>query len=224
MRKQKKTSVIGWLFHRFLVIVGAASLTLAFFLILPVMQTISKPPTDQMSYTTVTTLEPPPPVETEEEEPPEEPEPEEKPELDEQPAQDLSLEQLDMALNAGMGGGGFGGTLAVDLSKAVGSGKGSQDVFQMSELDQKPRILYQPGPMLSPKVRQRLRRTSGKVYIIFMVDERGRVVNPIVQHSTDPLFEQPALAALKQWKFEPGKRNGEPVRFRMRVPIVFPKL
>jgi len=44
-----------------------------------------------------------------------------------------------------------------------------------------------------------------------------------VQNSTDPIFEGPALAAIKQWKFEPGKRKGEPVRFRMRVPITFPK-
>jgi protein TonB len=44
-----------------------------------------------------------------------------------------------------------------------------------------------------------------------------------VQQSTDPVFERPALAAVKQWRFEPGKRNGKPVRFRMRVPITFPK-
>ena len=35
--------------------------------------------------------------------------------------------------------------------------------------------------------------------------------------------ERPALAAVKKWKFEPGKKGGEPVRFRMRVPITFPK-
>jgi protein TonB len=49
------------------------------------------------------------------------------------------------------------------------------------------------------------------------------VENPLVQSSSNPAFEAPALAAVKQWKFEPGKRNGEPVRFRMRVPITFPK-
>jgi protein TonB len=44
-----------------------------------------------------------------------------------------------------------------------------------------------------------------------------------VQSSSDPVFEAPSLAAVKQWKFEPGKRNGKPVRFRMRVPITFPE-
>ena len=45
----------------------------------------------------------------------------------------------------------------------------------------------------------------------------------MVQKSSDPVFETPALAAVKQWKFEPGKRNGQAVRFRMRVPINFPE-
>jgi protein TonB len=61
------------------------------------------------------------------------------------------------------------------------------------------------------------------VYIVFIVDQRGRVENPMVQSSTDSSFDAPALAAVRQWRFEPGKRNGEPVRFRMRVPITFPK-
>jgi protein TonB len=31
------------------------------------------------------------------------------------------------------------------------------------------------------------------------------------------------MKAVKQWKFEPGKRKGQAVRFRMRVPITFPE-
>jgi protein TonB len=90
----------------------------------------------------------------------------------------------------------------------------------MSDLDQKPRVIYQPSPQTNAAL-QKL--TPGTVTIVFVVDQRGRVENPIVQSSTNPAFETPALAAVKQWKFEPGKRNGEPVRFRMRVPITFPK-
>ena len=58
---------------------------------------------------------------------------------------------------------------------------------------------------------------------VFIVDERGRVVEPRVRNSTDPIFEKSALTAVKRWRFEPGKRNGKPVRFRMLVPITFPK-
>jgi protein TonB len=93
-------------------------------------------------------------------------------------------------------------------------------VFSMADLDQKPRVIYQPGPTMDAKIRK---KAPGTVYILFVVDQSGRVANPVVQKATDPAFEKPALAAVKQWKFEPGKRNGKAVRFRMRVPITFPK-
>ena len=92
-------------------------------------------------------------------------------------------------------------------------------LFSLADLDQKPRVIYQPSPTLSAKVRK---KAPGTVYVIFVVDQRGRVVNPSVQKSSDPIFERPALAAVKKWRFEPGKRKGEAVRFRMRVPITFP--
>jgi len=90
----------------------------------------------------------------------------------------------------------------------------------MADLDQKPRIIYQPGPVIDKKLRAKV---PGTVYILFIVNQQGRVDQPKVQNSSDPIFEKAALAAVKQWKFEPGKRKGEPVRFRMRVPITFPK-
>ena len=34
-------------------------------------------------------------------------------------------------------------------------------------------------------------------------------------------LERPAIEAVRQWKFEPGTRNGEKVAFKMRVPITF---
>ena len=49
----------------------------------------------------------------------------------------------------------------------------------------------------------------------------GRVANPVAQAATHPAFEQPALQAVRRWRFEPGKRNGQPVSFKMRVPITF---
>ena len=42
-----------------------------------------------------------------------------------------------------------------------------------------------------------------------------------MQKSSHPAFEQPALQAVRRWRFEPGKRGGKPVSFKMRVPITF---
>ena len=55
------------------------------------------------------------------------------------------------------------------------------------------------------------------------LDERGRVVSPKIQSSTDSVFDRPTLDAIKKWKFEPGKRGGKSVRSRMRIPITYPK-
>jgi len=217
-------SVLGEVFHRIFVLVGALGLTLAFFLVLPLMQTLTKPSDTDLIVQNIDTAqldEPPPPPEEEQEE--EEPEPEEAPpELtDEAPPLDLS--QLEVALNPGFGEGMADGDFAINLSSAANSGGQSQDVdalFSIADLDQKPRAVYQPGPQITKEMRA---KAPGTVHIIFIVDQRGRVENPIVQNSTDPVFDRAALNAIKQWKFEPGKRSGEPVKFRMRVPITFPK-
>jgi protein TonB len=165
---------------------------------------------------------PPPPVEEEKEEEKPEEEPPPPPKLAEE-TPPLDLSQLELALNPGTGGGA-GGDFEVRLPVGGASGQGEggdvDQLFSMSDLDQKPRVIYQPSPQTNAAL-QKL--TPGTVTIVFVVDQRGRVENPIVQSSTNPAFETPALAAVKQWKFEPGKRNGEPVRFRMRVPITFPK-
>jgi protein TonB len=212
--------------HRLWVILGAAGLTLAFFIVLPLMQTISRPPTDDLLLQSVDVADVPPPPPPPEEERKEESEPEEKPpELVEAPPP-LDLSQLELALNPILGDGLLGsGDFAVKLSTAVanssGQGGGDADaVFSIADLDQTPRPIYQASPTLTSETR---RKAPGKVNVIFIVDEGGRVVDPRVRSSTDAVFEQPALNAVKRWKFEAGKRAGKPVRFRMLAPITFPK-
>lgn len=184
------------------------------------MQTLTKPPTPDMVVQAVDTakLEAP--------DPPPEPEPEEEPEQEEEPPQltedtpPLDLSQLELALNPGVGGGWLAGDFTVNLHTVVSESKDVESLFSIADLDQKPRVIYQPSPLSSNEVRS---KAPGTVYIVFVVDAQGRVENPKVQKSTDPIFENPALNAVQQWKFEPGKHNGQPVRFRMRVPITFPK-
>jgi protein TonB len=204
--------------HSFWTIFGAVLLTLALFMVLPLMQTISKPASSDLAVHAVDTAKLPPPPPPPPEEEPEEEEPEAPPELEEE-APPLDLSQLELALNPGFGGGLLEGDFAIKLNTA-GAGESVNAIFSMSDLDQEPRVIYQPGPILNKKLR---RRAPGTVYVIFVVNERGRVENPIVQKSTDPIFNKAAVTAVRQWRFEPGKRNGQAVRFRLRVPITFPK-
>ena len=84
----------------------------------------------------------------------------------------------------------------------------------------KPRAIFKPLPTPNAKTRK---KAPGTVVIVFTVNERGRVENPVVLETDDPVFDRPALTAVKQWRFEPGKSDGKAVSFRMKVPITFPK-
>jgi protein TonB len=199
-------------------------MTAAFFLVLPLIEAIAQqaPPDTTVRGLDIANLPPPPPPPPEEEKKEEEEKPEEKPPELVENHQPLDLSQLEMALNPSVGDGWVSADFAVrvDVVAAGASDDGMDGLFSLADLDQKPRVAYQPSPVIDAQVRK---KSPGAVHILFIVDQRGRVENPIVQDSTDPIFEKPALNAVKQWKFEPGKRKGQPVRFRMRVPITFPK-
>ena len=221
-------AIFRWIAVNASAIVGGFAITLGLFLILPVLEAISAPAEADLLVrdADVAALPPPPPPpppeEKEEEKAEDEPPP--PPKLAEE-TPPLDLSQLELALNVGMGGGGVAGDFAVKLpvdakTAAEGGAGGDEALFSLSDLDQKPRVIFQPSPNIAPKLRK---KTPATVYVIFSVDPRGRVENPLVQSSSNPEFDSAALAAVKQWKFEPGKRGGQAVRFRMRVPITFPK-
>jgi len=205
-------------FGRALVVAaGALLLALCCFLVLPVLQAISAGSKLDLTLVPVDTAELPPPPATEDEPEKEEQKEEKPPELDEE-APPLDLAQLEMALNAGMGDGGIGGDFVVKIQGLGGAGGGIDSLFSLSDLDQKPRAVHQPQPVLSALLRKKM---PAKVIVLFIVDQNGRVENPIVQTSSDPAFDAAVLSAIKQWKFEPGKRDGQPVRSRMRQPFQF---
>lgn len=199
------------------VAIGASSLALACFLVLPLLQAISNKPRLDLTLVPIQTAELPPPPAVEEEPEEEEPKEEEPPQLDEQ-APPLDLAQLEMALSAGMGDGALGGDFVVQIQGLGGGGDGIDSLFSLNDLDQKPRAVHQPQPVLTAALRKKM---PAKVTVLFVVDQNGRVENPIVQSSSDPAFEAVVLAAIKQWKFEPGKRDGQAVRSRMRQPFQF---
>jgi len=207
--------------HHLAVALGAIGLTLLLFLVLPLMQAIHPPPATDLLVRSADTasLEPPPPLEEPE---PEEEEPEEEPppQMDAE-AQPLDLSQLELAVGGATDGSGWGAAeFAVKLDTALPGGDAAQELFSLADLDQKPRVLHQPGPMLDAEARK---AGGGTVYVLFVVDPDGRVESPIVHKQLHPALDRAALAAVKQWKFEPGRRNGQSVRFRMRVPITFPE-
>ncbi len=62
---------------------------------------------------------------------------------------------------------------------------------------------------------------EGRVFVQFVIDEKGNVTNPIVLKGIGGGCDEAALDAVKKAKFTPGKQRGRPVRVQYSIPIVF---
>lgn len=105
------------------------------------------------------------------------------------------------------------------LPEGSESGIGVREVLPGSLLDNPPRARLQGAPFYPAEGRRE--GLSGEVLVEFVVDEEGRVAGTKAVNASHRMFEEPALRAVAKWRFEPGRRNGRIVRFRMLVPVVF---
>ena len=63
---------------------------------------------------------------------------------------------------------------------------------------------------------------TGSVYVEFTIDTDGSVIDAKVVNSVDPFLDAEALRAVKNSpKWTPGKKNGNPVKVTLTIPIVF---
>lgn len=63
---------------------------------------------------------------------------------------------------------------------------------------------------------------SGKVYVNFVVNKNGEVVDAKVVRGVDASLDQEALRVVRSSpKWEPGKQRGKPVKVQFTFPIVF---
>ncbi len=62
---------------------------------------------------------------------------------------------------------------------------------------------------------------GGSVTVEFDVNTEGRVVRAEAVSFTHREFVEPAVRAVRRWRFEPGRRNNRVVPFRLVVPIEF---
>ncbi len=116
-----------------------------------------------------------------------------------------------------------------DASKASFSAYGDQMAtplltFREAEIDAPLRIVDQSPPSYPPELKAA--RLEGHATIDFILDGEGRVRVPAIAEATRPEFGVAALAALRQWRFSPGRRTGlivqvvatRTVTFRLAAP------
>jgi periplasmic protein TonB len=135
-----------------------------------------------------------------------------------------SLSAIEAALSGQGGGGDFSSAVSLASGGRIG-GKGKagaldqglEDAFDITQIDQRARVISQPAPRYPAEMRSK--RLEGVVTVIFVVDPSGRVVSSRVEKSSHVAFEKPALDAVRQWKFEPALKGGERVSDKVRITI-----
>jgi periplasmic protein TonB len=198
------------------VVVGLA-VSILIFLAIPLTQIFndySKSPEEILG---IDLAPPPPPPPLEDPPPPPEPEPEKTPPEIERPPPSISLEELEIALEPGT-------SVAMQSDFALPSltvnsdELGGLDIFDINDLDKKPRSIKQIAPMYPMDATRR--GLSGYAQALFVIDQRGNVISVKITSASDPIFEKPTIDAIRQWKFTPGEKGGKPVvtRAETRIP------
>ncbi|HOK41300.1 MAG TPA: energy transducer TonB [bacterium] len=93
-------------------------------------------------------------------------------------------------------------------------------IFNESELENKPQIIYKIEPTY-PIVAKKL-GIEGYVVLQFIVNENGNVENIIIlENSPSDIFNENTIIAVKQWKFIPGSFNNQKVKTNCQIKINF---
>ncbi len=194
-----------------------ALITAFIFLTLPLTQIISNIGNNEKDdNSSRVKVQPPPPL------PPEPPEKEEEEQQEDdiemkKEEQQLTLEQINMAINAGDGGMSSSG-VSVQIFNI--SDSFDDMVFEIQDLDKHPHPIVRVKPIFPPGLKRQ--RVEATVRVIFIVDENGDVKRPrIGKGSKHKEFNDNAIKAVRQWKFEPGEKDGKKVKTRVRLPLSF---
>jgi protein TonB len=112
------------------------------------------------------------------------------------------------------------GAVTIPVTKpGTNFGKGMKDLFDISQLDQRPVPRLQMKPNY-PYDMQR-ERIEGECLVAFICTSSGDVIEAYAVSATRREFERPAIDAVMRWKFKPGKKGGRAVNTKMMVPIKF---
>lgn len=88
-----------------------------------------------------------------------------------------------------------------------------------NEGDRPPEVISRPVPLYPYELR--VRNITGIVTFNFTIEKDGSVEEVDVIESTDPLFSQEAIAAVKKWKFRPALGKGKPIRKQLHTSLSF---
>ncbi|MDB9822844.1 TonB family protein [Deltaproteobacteria bacterium] len=102
----------------------------------------------------------------------------------------------------------------------TGDGVDTGRVYELSEVDEPPRVLYSFPPEYPYNAKRS--NISGEVILQFIVTKEGTVRDAIVFESEPAgVFDQSTLDAVYRYRFQPGTKDGQAVDVTVKMPIVF---
>jgi protein TonB len=189
------------------------AVAVALFLLMALTQMLGRVRSSEDRYEeTVMAYEAPEIEEVENEPPPPEEEP--PPELEEELPQ-LSLEQLDIALNPGTGGSLLGDFTMPKIE--IDADRMRDEFVDFSNLDQVPRPVGVTGLNFPPRLLKK--KASGRIVLLLKLSHEGKVMDVEVASSTLPAFDDFVAGEVRRWKFTPPMQQGRPVNAQARLPI-----
>ena len=128
--------------------------------------------------------------------------------------------------SSGGGGGNTGTGAAASGNDAIqGEGgstqlSGGNEEFFWARVDEVPKILSRSRVEYPDWARKK--RITGHVLLRFGLTEHGEILNIHVIESNPPgVFDEVAIASVKNWKFSPARKEGKPVPYLVNLPMPF---
>lgn len=115
-------------------------------------------------------------------------------------------------------GGGIGSGEGPGLGPGRGGGVGG-GVFKVGGGVSAPRAVFTPDPEYSEEARKA--KYQGTVVLWLIVGPDGRPRDMKVTRSLGMGLDQKAMEAVRQWKFEPALKDGQPVAVQISVEVNF---
>lgn len=136
------------------------------------------------------------------------------------------LSHITLASNGtGAGGGigsGSGGGVGSGRGPGVGPGWGGGiggGAYRVGGGVSAPRALYAPDPEYSEEARKA--KWQGTVVLWVIVGPDGHPRDIRIQRSLGMGLDEKAIEAVRQWKFDPARKDGQPVAVQINVEVNF---
>jgi periplasmic protein TonB len=116
------------------------------------------------------------------------------------------------------GSGGVGSGFGPGIGPGFGGGIGG-GAYRVGGGVSAPRVLYSPDPEYSDEARKA--KYQGSVVLWIIVGPDGGVRDVRVQRTLGLGLDEKAIEAVRKWKFEPARKNGQPVAVQVNVEVNF---